>query len=256
TSTSADPTHTFTVPGGDPAVFTVTLTVRDDQNQPHASSIQANVNNTPPAVAITSFPDGQSYPVGADTTFALEASVSDAEHELSELTFAWQTVLHHNNHIHAEPFDHAMSSFTVISGVGCYGEDFHYVVHLTVTDPGGLSTTVSHQLVPDCARIAPTAVVLASTHAALPPVQVTFDGSQSVDNGTITSYTWDFGDGTSDMGPLVTKTFTEDGDHQITLMVTDDDGLSASATTVFRAYNMDPPQCAGAAGSVLREYWT
>lgn len=256
TSTAADPSHTFTVPGGAPAVFTVTLTVRDDQNQPHAATIQVNVNNTPPAVAITSFPDGQPYPVGVDTTFALVAAVSDAEHDLSELTFAWQTVLHHNNHIHSEPMDHAMSSFTVISGVGCYGEEFHYVVHLTVTDPGGLSTTVEHQLVPDCARIAPTAVVLASTHAALPPVQVTFDGGQSVDNGTITAYAWDFGDGTTDVGPLVTKTFTENGDHQITLTVTDNDGLSASTTTVFRAYNMDPPQCVGALGSVLREYWT
>src|SRR5690606_13641408 len=30
-STSADPVHTFTAPGGGPAAFNVTLTVRDDQ---------------------------------------------------------------------------------------------------------------------------------------------------------------------------------------------------------------------------------
>lgn len=256
TSTDADPSHSFVAPGGAPAVFTVTLTVRDDQNQPHSSSLLVNVNNTPPVAAITSFPDGQLYPVGKDTTMALVAEVSDAEHGPAELNYAWQTVLHHNNHVHAEPTDHATDSYTVISGVGCYDDEFHYMVHLTVTDPGGLASTTSHALYPDCARIPPTAVIAASSYAGLPPVLVNFDGSLSVDNGTITAYAWDFGDGTTASGPAVEKTFTELGDHHITLTVTDNDGLSSSTTKVFRAYDLAPPQCVGPAGSVLREFWT
>lgn len=256
TSTSTDPSHVFTAPPGVPTVYSVNLTVRDDQNQPNTTTILVNVNNTPPEVAITSFPDGQFYPVGVDSTFALEASVSDAEHSAAQLTYSWQTVLHHNNHVHAEPVDHAVSSFTVISGVGCYGEEFFYEVKLTVKDPGGLATTVVHQLLPACDRIPPTAVISASTVQGLIPLAVTFDGGGSVDNGTIEYYEWNFGDGTFATGQVVAKTFTEPGDNYVTLTVTDNDGLTASITKVIGGYNMDPPQCLGAAGSVLREYWT
>lgn len=256
TSTSANPSHLFTAPSGVPTVFTVTLTVRDDQNQPNSTTIAVNVNNTPPVVAIISFPDGQLYPVGIDTTFSLVAQVSDAEHSAAQLTYAWQTVLHHDNHVHTEPIDQSVSSSTVISGVGCYTDQFHYSVSLTVSDPGGLSTTVVHQLFPDCARIAPTAVITASSVNGLSPLVVSMNGSQSVDNGTVVSYQWQFGDGTSATGETVSRTFTDVGDYHVVLTVTDNDGLTASTTQVFTVYNSDPPQCLGPAGSVLREYWT
>lgn len=255
-SISADPSHTFTAAAGVPTVYTVTLTVRDNQNQPNTATLLVNVNNTPPTVAITSFPDGQLYPVGKDTTFALQAAVSDAESPNAQLTYSWQTVLHHNTHIHPEPPDHAVSSSTVITGIGCYDESFHYEVKLTVTDPGGLSTTVVNHLYPDCARIAPTPVITASVVQGLVPFSSVLDASQSVDNGTIVSYQWDLGDGTFATGPVVNKAFTETGDYTVKLTVTDNDGLSASTTVVIRGYNMDPPQCVGPVGSILREYWT
>ncbi len=256
TSTTANPSHIFNAAAGVPTVFTVTLTVRDNQNQPNSTTLVVNVNNTPPTVAITSFPDGQLYPVGADTTIALVAAVSDAQSPNAQLTYSWQTVLHHNNHTHAEPVDHAVSSSTVISGVGCYGDPFHYEVLLTVTDPGGLSTTVVNHLYPNCALIAPTALINATVFKGIAPLVSVLDGGQSVDNGTIVNYHWDFGDGTTADGQVVPKTFTETGDYQVTLTVTDNDGLTNTALKVFSVYTLDPPQCVGVAGSVLREYWT
>lgn len=256
TSTSANPSHVFVAPAGVPTVFTVTLTVYDNQNQPNTATIKVNVNNTPPQVAITSFPDGQLYPVGVDTTISLEAAVNDAESPVGQLSFAWQTVLHHNNHVHSEPINHTANTTTVISGVGCYEDNFSYVVQLTVTDPGGLSTTVVNHLYPNCAVIAPTAVISATADKGLSPLVATLDGSQSVDNGTIVSYHWDFGDGTTADGPTVPKTFTETGDYQVSLTVTDNDGLTNTMVKVFTVYTLDPPQCVGAAGSILREYWT
>jgi glucose/arabinose dehydrogenase len=255
-STDPNPSHVFTAPPGVPTVYTVTLTVRDNQNQPNSTTLLVNVNNTPPHVAITSFPDGQLYPVGVDTTVALEADVSDAESANGLLTYAWQTVLHHNNHVHAEPINHAVSGTTVISGVGCYEDNFSYVVQLTVTDPGGLSTTVVNHLYPNCAVIRPTAVITASADRGLSPLVATLDGSQSTDNGNIVSYHWDFGDGTTADGAVVPKSFTELGDYLVTLTVTDNDGLSSSVSKTFTVFNLDPPQCVGAAGSILREYWT
>ncbi len=256
TSTAADPQHTFTAPPGVPMAFTVQLTVRDDQNQPNSTTLLVNVNNTPPNVQITSFPNGQLYPVGVDTVFTLAASVSDAESPNGQLTYAWQTVLHHNIHVHPEPIDNAVSTTTLISGVGCYDDPFHYEVHLTVTDPGGLSTTVTHQLLPDCGRIAPTPVIKASAMQGMVPMTVTLDGLGSVDNGTIVSYAWEFDDGTTASGATVQKVFSETGDNRVWLTVTDDDGLSATALAVIKLFALGPPQCVGPAGSVLREYWT
>ena len=61
---------------------------------------------------------------------------------------------------------------------------------------------------------------------------VTFDGSQSMgSNGSpIVGYHWDFGDGTSGDGAVVTHTFEDDGRYDVTLTVTDDSGASATGT--------------------------
>ena len=254
-ATTADPSHTFNAPAGVPTTYTVTLTVRDDQNQPNTTTLLVNVNNTPPVVQITSFPDGQLYPVGVDTTVTLAALVTDAEHGPAQLTYSWKTIFHHNTHVHAEPIDHSVTTSTVLSGLGCYEETFYYEVQLTVTDAGGLSTTVSKQLYPRCYAIAPTAVITAPLSYGFPPFSTSMNGSSSVDNGTIVGYHWDFGDGTTANGETVNKTFIENGDYLVTLTVTDNDGLSSSVTKVFSAYTLDPPQCVGDAGSVLREYW-
>ncbi|MEO8734597.1 MAG: PKD domain-containing protein, partial [Flavobacteriales bacterium] len=251
TSTTADTTHIFSAPAGVPTTYNVMLTVYDDHGQPNSTTLIVSVNNTPPHVQITSFPDGQLYPVGVDTTIDLEAQVTDAEQGPAGLAYSWRSILHHNNHVHAEPVDHAVESSAVLSGLGCYEETYFYEVQLTVTDAGGLSTTVSHFLYPNCATIAPTAVIVASSIFGPAPLALTLDGSSSVDNGSIVGYFWDFGDGTFSTAPTVSKTFTSTGEHQVELTVTDNDGLTSTATRVISVYTLDPPQCMGPSGSVL-----
>jgi PKD repeat protein len=57
--------------------------------------------------------------------------------------------------------------------------------------------------------------------------EMTFHASSSSDpDGEIVSYQWDFGDGNSASGQLVTHTYSEPGLYTVTLNVTDNDGLA------------------------------
>lgn len=58
-----------------------------------------------------------------------------------------------------------------------------------------------------------------------------FNASESFDiDGNITSYEWDFGDGTNGTGIIRTHIYTQHGTHNVTLTVTDDDGLKGSTS--------------------------
>ncbi|HLE47915.1 MAG TPA: PKD domain-containing protein, partial [Candidatus Thermoplasmatota archaeon] len=59
----------------------------------------------------------------------------------------------------------------------------------------------------------------------------TFDGSPSSDpDGFIVDWTWDLGDGTAAEGATVTHRYRDTGTYEVTLTVTDNDGLKAVAT--------------------------
>jgi 6-phosphogluconolactonase (cycloisomerase 2 family)/PKD repeat protein len=54
-----------------------------------------------------------------------------------------------------------------------------------------------------------------------------FEGSPSPDSdGSVTSWAWDFGDGTSGTGAQVSHTYQQPGGYAVTLTVTDDEGCS------------------------------
>lgn len=131
----------------DPQRFDVTLTVTDVVGASDSASLIVSINNTPPSVIITSPINGSSWPADGSPTL-LRASIMDMEHPPEQLTCRWQTILHHNDHEHPEPFDFDCSSSTVLSPVGHEGETYYYEVRLTVTDAHGLSTTKSSFVYP------------------------------------------------------------------------------------------------------------
>jgi PKD repeat protein len=105
-----------------------------------------------------------------------------------------------------------------------------YSVKLTVTDDQGAvgTTTRTVTVAPTPpANTAPTAS-FTSTTAGL---RVDVDGSGSTDaDGTVASYAWTFGDGTTATGATANRTYAAAGTYDVRLTVTDDDGATASVT--------------------------
>jgi len=154
-STAANPTHIFNAPAGVPTRYMIVLTVTDSGQSTSTAQLAVSVNNTPPSVHITSPTNGMLYPLTGNPTYTLTAEVSDLEHSLAQLRPQWQTVLHHNNHIHTDPIDTNWVTSTVLGPFGCDGDTYFYRITLTVTDPAGLSTSDFVDLFPDCTNRPP-----------------------------------------------------------------------------------------------------
>jgi len=74
-----------------------------------------------------------------------------------------------------------------------------------------------------------------------PPLEVTFNASASSSpNGPIVNYDWDFGDGATAGGMIVTHTYTEKGDYDVTLVVRDSAGETDVRTKPVKALNRAP----------------
>lgn len=110
-----------------------------------------------------------------------------------------------------------------------YAKRGEYSVTLTVTDNDGLEGFLSKTI------IIGTVPVASFTYSPVKPMVggiISFDASDSNDpDGTILSYEWDWGDGTSDppsSGPNAMHMFTTPEKYTVTLTVTDNDGLTNS----------------------------
>ena len=74
---------------------------------------------------------------------------------------------------------------------------------------------------------------------------VVFNASESDDaDSMISDYAWDFGDGNTDTGDVVSHIFAEPGDFSVQLTVTDAAGNSDSSTTIISVNDIEPPRAA------------
>ncbi len=107
-----------------------------------------------------------------------------------------------------------------------------YPVKLTVTDNRGGTATITKQVSALAQNVLPTAAFTSSVNDLALAVDA---GGSSDSDGTISSYAWDFGDGTSGTGKTATKTYATPGPYSVKLTVTDNRGGTATVTNQVTA---------------------
>jgi PKD repeat protein len=214
--TTPDASHTY-----GPGTFTATLTVIDDDGASVTTSVQidSTVNIVPVAVAAAT-PE-----VGVAPLEVQFSSAGSDDPDGTIVNFAWDFG---DGNTSSDP-----------NPTHVYAPGTYTATLFVVDNEGGIGSTTIQVI----ANVAPTAVAESDVTEGNGPLQVQFTGSNSSDlDGTIVSYSWDFGDGS----PLSTQadpvhTYAP-GIWTATLTVTDDRGATATDTVVIDVN--DPPTAA------------
>jgi PKD repeat protein len=116
-----------------------------------------------------------------------------------------------------------------------------YEASTTVTDTGGGTGTSSNvKISVKAATAAPTASMTATPTSGAAPLTVNFNASASKDpnsGGSITKYSFNFGDGSSPVNSstaTVSHEYTTAASHVASVTVTDKEGGTASATLTIK----------------------
>lgn len=218
--------------------FVTTLNITDSEGLSNSTSSQVNVRQYPTA----SFVFTPSLPFANQTaTFNASASTPNGG---TIVSYGW-------DYGDGNTGTGAVSNHSYAT----YGT---YYVTLTVTDSEQLTNTLTK---PIRIIVYPTANF---THTPVYPainMPILFNASLSKDpDGSIVSYYWNFGDGSNatQNTPLITHTYTVANVYIVTLVVTEDDGLTANATTSMPVYTSVPTHDVGIAAVVMSSsvVWT
>ena len=218
--------------------FLVALTVVDNSGaSAHTSQlVQIAPTNTPPTAAFTYTPIGSGW-------VRFDASTS-SDSDGVIVTQQWS-------------FGDGASPQTGVSTYHQFPIAGTYLVTLTVTDDDGATGTVSQVVDLGPTQQPPIAVFTYSPLFPQVGQVVTLSGVSSSDpDGSIISYLWDRdGDGLADAsGQTVQATYSSSGAVPITLTVTDNDGLTSSATQAVVISSSSGPAGAPSMGTTAGVY--
>jgi PKD repeat protein len=254
--------HTY----GDDGVYTITLTVTDDDGGSTTNRASVMINNVAPTITLLIAPSGDE---GSSLRF--QASAEDVGSD--DLTFSWDfkyghTIdnIYYNNGIGPDPDlsplgVHPFSASDLVTH--SYGDNYNYTLTLTVTDDDDgivtYSTTISIE------NVAPSIIELAIPYVAYEGTSYTYKAT-AIDLGSDDlTFEWEFGDSTpiiintyynDALGPdpypspggtfpftgqdILNHTYGDDYNYTLSLKVTDDDGGVTTLTTTIYVINVAP----------------
>ena len=196
--------------------YTIILTVMDDDEAVAIASSNKTVLNRPPTALFVASAEiihiGDVLAFNASDSYDPDGTIANYEWDFGDgnvTTLTFPDVTH------------------VYASVG------NYTVTLKVSDNEGLWDAESK---PITVRKLPVAAFTYSPTTPVVGKTVAFNaGASTPDGGTITRYTWDFGDGTG-VGPTsmgATHTYTKAGSYTVTLTITDSEGLTDTETKIL-----------------------
>ncbi len=114
-------------------------------------------------------------------------------------------------------------------------ENDHYDINWSIAGGAVAGAALGYLLCGDATPPqGPTARASAEPNSGNPPLSTQLRAVGSDADGEIVSYEWDFGDGTKGSGKDVSHTYSSPGEYRAVVTVTDDDGMTASATAPVR----------------------
>ncbi|MBU2945666.1 PKD domain-containing protein [Zobellia uliginosa] len=209
-SNQANPSHTFEKAG----TYKVSLTVQDAQGKIDTEettiTVKAKKNSAPNANASANVTKGEA-------PLEIQFKGSDSTDDKAIKSYLWDfkdgSTANSSNPSHSFK---AKGTYNVI---------------LTVTDEEGLkdSETISITIT-ETENAAPNAKASANITKGEAPLEIQFKGSDSTDDKAITSYSWDFKDGSTATSSNPSHSFNAEGTYNVVLTVTDKEGLKDSET--------------------------
>jgi len=213
TATGTNPTHSYSDNGS----YSVTLTLTDNDGATDSITKMVQVANTAPTANFTwSCSSGNECAFDATGSSDADGSITSYSWDFGDgKTGAGATTTHK------------------------YSPPQSYTVTLLVTDDDGHSDSVSRTV--SFSNQPPNASFSYSPTNPEVGESITFDASGSSDpDGSVVSYEWTFGDGTSATGETASHTYSSEGSYSATLTVTDGDGSTDSVTNTIQITNSPP----------------
>ncbi len=120
-------------------------------------------------------------------------------------------------------------STQTFNDVGLPGGTYTYQIY--AVDPFGNQVTAASRTVDVSGPAGNNLPPIADFSFSTDELTASFNGTASRDtDGTIESYAWTFGDGTTGSGPTPSRTYSQPGTYSVQLRVFDDDGASGTQT--------------------------
>ncbi len=215
TSAIKNPTHRYTNSG----TYTVTLNVTDDDGGYSQKSKTILVRNTPPTANFSytpSNPQTNDIIQFTDTSLDIDGTI---------VTWSWK-------------FGDGRTS-SQQNPTHEYSQNRDYTITLNVTDNTGGKNEISKSL-----TVRNTPPVADFTFNPINPdinETVFFISTSSDPDGSITNYTWDFGDGTKDYKQNPTHHYSDYESYGVSLTITDNDGESDTIQQTILVSPNSPP---------------